>query len=86
MWQCGHHRSYSNGGARSDNRMALAYCSRSWGRLDSGTCEPHEYGEAHKWGTWGGGGALLMGVSVSPAVLTLGGSGGQEGQFNLTFL
>jgi len=26
-----------------------------------------------------GGGASLMGVSVSPAVLTLGGSGGEEG-------
>ena len=36
------------GGARSDNRMGLAYCSRSWGRLDSGICEPCEYVEAHK--------------------------------------
>jgi len=48
MWQCGHHSSCSNGGAGSDNRMGLAYCSRSWGRLDSGICEPLEYDEAHK--------------------------------------
>ena len=33
-----------------------------------------------------GGGASLMGVSVSPAVLTLGGSGGGEGKFALAFL
>jgi len=33
-----------------------------------------------------GGGASLMGVSVSPAVLTLGGSGGGEGKFDLAFL
>jgi len=33
-----------------------------------------------------GGGASLMGVSVSPAVLTLGGLGGGEGKFNLAFL
>jgi len=33
-----------------------------------------------------GGGASLMAVSVSPAVLTLGGSGGGEGKFNLAFL
>ena len=33
-----------------------------------------------------GGGASLMGVSVFPAILTLGGSGGGEGKFNLTFL
>jgi len=32
------------------------------------------------------GGASLMGVSVSPAVLTLGGSGGGEGKFDLAFL
>jgi len=31
-------------------------------------------------------GASLMGVSVSPAVLTLGGSGGGEGKFDLAFL
>jgi len=34
----------------------------------------------------GGGGASLMGVSVSPAVLTLAGSGGGEGNFELSFL
>jgi len=33
-----------------------------------------------------GGGASLMGVSASPAVLTLGGSGGGEGKFDLAFL
>jgi len=33
-----------------------------------------------------GGGASLMGVSVSPTVLTLGGSGGGEGKFDLAFL
>jgi len=33
-----------------------------------------------------GGGASLMGVSVSPAVLTLGGSGGGEDKFELAFL
>jgi len=33
-----------------------------------------------------GGGASLMGVSVSRAVLTLGGSGGGEGKFDLAFL
>jgi len=33
-----------------------------------------------------GGGASLMGVSVSPAGLTLGGSGGGEGKFDLAFL
>jgi len=33
-----------------------------------------------------GGGASLMGVSVSPTVLALGGSGGGEGKFNLPFL
>ena len=33
-----------------------------------------------------GGGASLMGVSVPPAVLTLGGSGGGEGKFDLAFL
>jgi len=33
-----------------------------------------------------GGRASLMGVSVSPAVLTLGGSGGGEGKFDLEFL
>jgi len=33
-----------------------------------------------------GGGASLMGVSVSPAVLTLGGLGGGEGKFDLAFL
>jgi len=33
-----------------------------------------------------GGGASLMGVSVSPAVLTLGDSGGGEGKFDLAFL
>jgi len=33
-----------------------------------------------------GGRASLMGVSVSPAVLTLGGSGGGEGKFDLAFL
>jgi len=33
-----------------------------------------------------GGWASLMGVSVSPAVLTLGGSGGGEGKFDLAFL
>jgi len=33
-----------------------------------------------------GGGASLMGVSVSPAVLTLGGSGGGGGKLNLAFL
>jgi len=33
-----------------------------------------------------GGGASLMGMSVSPAVLTLGGSGGGEGKFDLAFL
>jgi len=32
-----------------------------------------------------GGRASLMGVSVSPAVLTLGGSGGGEGKFDLAF-
>ena len=53
-WQCGHYRSYSNGGARSDNRMGLAYCSRPWGMWDFDICEPREYGEAYKWGTWGG--------------------------------
>jgi len=40
--------------------MGLAYCSRSWGRLDSGICEPREYGEAHKWGTWGGWRSYLL--------------------------
>jgi len=54
MWQCGHHRSCSNGGARSGNRMGLAYCCCPWGRWDSDICEPREYDEAHKWGTWGG--------------------------------
>jgi len=38
------------------------------------------------WARGVGGGASLMGVSVSPAVLTLGGSGGGEGKFNLAFL
>jgi len=33
-----------------------------------------------------GGGASLMSVSVSPAVSTLGGSGGGEGKLNLAFL
>jgi len=33
-----------------------------------------------------GGGGSLMGVSVSPAVSTLGGSGGGEGKFHLAFL
>jgi len=33
-----------------------------------------------------GGGASLMGVCISPAVLTLGGSGGGEGKFDLAFL
>jgi len=33
-----------------------------------------------------GGGASLLGVSVSPAVLTLGGSGGGEGKFDHAFL
>jgi len=33
-----------------------------------------------------GGGVSLMGVSVSPAVLTPGGLGGGEGKFNLAFL
>jgi len=33
-----------------------------------------------------GGGASLMGVSVSPTVLTLGGSRGGEGKFDLAFL
>jgi len=33
-----------------------------------------------------GGGASLMGVSVSPAVSTLGGSGEGEGKFDLAFL
>jgi len=33
-----------------------------------------------------GGGASLMGVSVSPAVLTLEGSGGGEGKLNLASL
>jgi len=33
-----------------------------------------------------GGGASLMGVSVSLAGLTLGGSGGGEGRFDLAFL
>jgi len=33
-----------------------------------------------------GGGASLMGVSLSPAVLTLGGSEGGEGKFDLAFL
>jgi len=33
-----------------------------------------------------GGGASLIGVSVSPAVLTLGGAGGGEGKFDLAFL
>ena len=33
-----------------------------------------------------GGVASVMGVSVSPAVLTLGGSGGGEGKFSLAFL
>jgi len=33
-----------------------------------------------------GGGASLMGVSVSPTVSTLGGSGGGEGKFDLAFL
>jgi len=26
--------------------MGLGYCSRSWGRWDSGICEMREYGEA----------------------------------------
>jgi len=33
-----------------------------------------------------GGGASLMGVSVSPAILTLGRLGGGEGKFDLSFL
>jgi len=33
-----------------------------------------------------GGGASLKGVSVSPTVSTLGGSGGGEGKFDLLFL
>jgi len=33
-----------------------------------------------------GGGASLMGVSVPPAVSTLGGTGGGEGKFDLAFL
>jgi len=33
-----------------------------------------------------GGGAWLMSVSVSPAALTLRGSGGGEGKFDLAFL
>jgi len=33
-----------------------------------------------------GGWASLMGVSVSPTVSTLGGSGGGEGKFDLAFL
>ena len=33
-----------------------------------------------------GGGASLMGVSVSPTVSTLGSSGGEEGKFDLAFL
>ena len=33
-----------------------------------------------------GGGASLMGVSVSPTVSSLGGSGGGEGKLNLAFL
>jgi len=70
-WQCGHHRSYSNGGARSDNRMGLAYCSRSWSRLDSGICEPREYDEARKWGTWGGRRGIVDGrVRISSSSYT----------------
>jgi len=33
-----------------------------------------------------GGGASLMGVSIPAAVLTLGGSGGGEGKFDLVLL
>ena len=66
--------------------MGLAYCSHSWGTWDSDLCEPREYGDAYKWGTWLGGGGSLMGVSVPPAVSTLGGSGGGEGKFDLAFL
>jgi len=42
------------GGVRLDNRMGLAYCSRSEGRFDSDICEPREYGKSDKWGTLGG--------------------------------
>jgi len=35
---------------------------------------------------WVGGGASLMGVSVSPAVLRLGGSVGGVGKFDLAFM
>jgi len=35
---------------------------------------------------WVGGGASLMGVSVLPAIRTLGGSAGGEGKFKLKFL
>jgi len=38
------------------------------------------------WARRVGGGASLMGVSVSPAVLTLGGSVGGVGKFDLAFL
>ena len=59
------------GGARSDNRMGLAYCSRSWGRLDSGICEPRGYDEAHKWGTWGGWRGIVDGhVRISSSSYT----------------
>ena len=86
MWQCGRYRSCSNMGARSGNRMGLAYGFRPWGRRDSDICEPREYDEPHKWGMSGGWRASLVGVSVSPTVSTLGGSGGGEGKFDLAFL
>jgi len=51
--------------------MGLAYCCRSWGRLDSGICEPREYGEAHKWGMWGGRRGIVDGrVRISSSSYT----------------
>jgi len=73
MSQYGRYRSCSDGGASSENRRGLAYCSRSWGRLDSDIGETREYDEAHKWGTSGGLQGIVDGHVLSPTASTLGG-------------
>jgi len=48
--------------------------------------ETREYVKCTNGARQVGGGALLMGVSVSPIVSTLGGSVGREGKFDLALL
>jgi len=86
MWQCGRYRSCSNGGrGRTTGRdWLIVPAPGAGGILTSVRCTSMV---KHTNGARGvGGGASLMGVSVSPAVLTLGGLGGGEGKFDLAFL